>query len=431
MATSSTRTIRQRAMGCNDEENLNGKGGISGGGGSRSSSNNDDDGGSNNRFNKLRSYLKMRTARIVLATIVVSVGLSYHALKIYLSMSTPLLRATKNLLLKPEEIENRYSASASSSSSITSSSAAAVRITKEDGKKFLSDLHDALSEERLQQIASENREKYANAKPFPHIALDGLFPKELLLQVSNEIPEVDIEKGGPCLDKRKCFHSPTESLKSFVDDEHDMGIYTILFFNEFLRSEKWGRFLDSLTGIQGVYADPIYFGSGIHSTSSGGSLDVHSDFNLHPWGGDRRVNTFVYLNDDPWPEEYGGHLELWNREMTKCEQRILPTFGRYVVFSTTDFSYHGHPQPLTTPSNRSRKSLAMYYYTNGRPNEECINNHCCNDQRFCGHGTLWQQPKGCDVCQHGTCKAYPEDEAPIWVNNIVGSGGYSSPAVTV
>jgi hypothetical protein len=46
-----------------------------------------------------------------------------------------------------------------------------------------------------------------------------------------------------------------------------------------------------------------------------------------------------------------------------------------VVFSTTDFAYHGHPEPLTCPEGWSRKSLAMYYYTNGRPKEEMSPEH--------------------------------------------------------
>jgi hypothetical protein len=40
------------------------------------------------------------------------------------------------------------------------------------------------------------------------------------------------------------------------------------------------------------------------------------------------------------------------------------------LFSTTSESYHGHPNPLTCPPDRTRKSLALYYYTNGRPEEE-------------------------------------------------------------
>jgi hypothetical protein len=52
-----------------------------------------------------------------------------------------------------------------------------------------------------------------------------------------------------------------------------------------------------------------------------------------------------------------------------------------VVFSTTDDSYHGHPDPLTCPEGRSRRSIAMYYYTVGRPREE----------QSAAHQTLFKQ----------------------------------------
>ena len=61
--------------------------------------------------------------------------------------------------------------------------------------------------------------------------------------------------------------------------------------------------------------------------------------------------------------------------MQKCVQRVLPVFNRCVVFSTTETSYHGHPDPLTCPDNRARRSLATYYYTNGRPERELADQH--------------------------------------------------------
>jgi hypothetical protein len=46
-----------------------------------------------------------------------------------------------------------------------------------------------------------------------------------------------------------------------------------------------------------------------------------------------------------------------------------------VVFATTDFSYHGHPSPLNCPEDRTRRSVAMYYYTAGRPASEVGPDH--------------------------------------------------------
>src|SRR5690606_35271386 len=76
-----------------------------------------------------------------------------------------------------------------------------------------------------------------------------------------------------------------------------------------------------------------------------------------------------------WPESYGGHLELWDRNMTAAARKIAPLFNRLVVFATTDFTFHGHPDPLRCPRERARRSLALYYYSNGRPAEEVTKDH--------------------------------------------------------
>jgi hypothetical protein len=82
----------------------------------------------------------------------------------------------------------------------------------------------------------------------------------------------------------------------------------------------------------------------------------------------------VYLNKE-WQEEYGGHLQLWDREMRLCQAKVLPVFNRVMIFGTTDFTYHGHPDPLQCPDGITRKSLALYYFSNGRPAQEITGEH--------------------------------------------------------
>jgi Rps23 Pro-64 3,4-dihydroxylase Tpa1-like proline 4-hydroxylase len=130
------------------------------------------------------------------------------------------------------------------------------------------------------------------------------------------------------------------------------------------------QFLEKLTGIEGLIPDPYFGGAGPHQIEPGGFLKIHADFNWHPLLKlDRRLNLIVYLNRD-WREEYGGHIELWDRGMTRAEQKVLPVWNRTIVFNTTDFSYHGHPTPLACPAGMTRKSVSFYYYSNGRPAEE-------------------------------------------------------------
>jgi hypothetical protein len=121
--------------------------------------------------------------------------------------------------------------------------------------------------------------------------------------------------------------------------------------------------------------DPRFDGGGLHQIVRGGKLGIHSDFNKHEaYGLDRRLNLLLYLNKN-WREEYGGHLQLWDRNMTKCEAKISPHFNRMMIFGTTDFTYHGHPDALQCPEGMTRKSLALYYFTNGRPAEEVSGDH--------------------------------------------------------
>jgi hypothetical protein len=56
--------------------------------------------------------------------------------------------------------------------------------------------------------------------------------------------------------------------------------------------------------------------------------------------------------------------------MTHAAARIFPIFNRCVIFAATDYTYHGHPEPLAFPPGRTRRSLALHYYTNGRPEQE-------------------------------------------------------------
>ena len=90
---------------------------------------------------------------------------------------------------------------------------------------------------------------------------------------------------------------------------------------------------------------------------------MHSDFNVHPTLNlTRQLNMLVYLNEN-WDESWGGNLELWNRDMTNAEVSISPRMGNVAIFTCSDISFHGLPDPLTCPSDRFRRSLAFYYFT--------------------------------------------------------------------
>jgi hypothetical protein len=199
------------------------------------------------------------------------------------------------------------------------------------------------------------RAQYQKNDPFPHIAVDQFLNQEILDRALIEFPSPKsddwihyVHFNERKLGKNKLSTFPPV-LKRIVES---------------LNSDDFVKFLADLTGFQGLQADPMLEGGGLHQSSRNGFLNIHADFTSHPhhrnWR--RRVNVLIYLNKD-WKDEYGGHLELWDRKMTHCVQKIAPMFNRCVIFNTDSDAFHGHPNPLQCPETMTRKSIALYYFT--------------------------------------------------------------------
>ena len=219
--------------------------------------------------------------------------------------------------------------------------------------------------ERMTALAAEHKETYRSNKPFPHIVIDNFLndPDEL----SEVFPKTDTfgfyEYKSPfenklAYDKISAFPEPIAN--ALIE----------LSRPEFL------LFLEELTGIEGLIPDPYFRGGGVHQSKRGGKLDVHIDFNIHPkLKLERRLNVIIYLTKD-WQEKWHGDLQLWEGHkengkhvLTQLHHKIYPIFNRLFIFSTSETSYHGHPDPLDCPEDVTRNSLALYFYTKDRPGE--------------------------------------------------------------
>jgi len=228
---------------------------------------------------------------------------------------------------------------------------------------------------KLDRLAAEHRESYRSADPFPHTVIDDFARPEVLERVLEEFPD----SSHPHWDHM----NDVDQNKFACNDTRLLGTNTRRLIDT-LNGRDMINFLSEVTGIEGLVADPHLAGGGLHEIRRGGMLRVHADFNYHEEIRlDRRINLLLYLNQD-WKSEYGGQLELWDTQMKQPVKKVDPVFNRCVIFNTTDDSYHGHPDPLRCPEDRSRRSIAMYYYTNGRPKDEVSE----------GHGTLFQKRPG-------------------------------------
>lgn len=200
--------------------------------------------------------------------------------------------------------------------------------------------------------------RYRGAQPYPHAVFDNFLDPAEARRLVAEFPPVatDTWTNYTHVNERKFGRSDRASfppaIGSAVDD-----------FN----APPFVDWLVRLTGIHGLRADPSLEGGGLHQTRRGGHLNIHADFTGHPhhptWR--RRVNVLLYLNDG-WQEEWGGGLELWSRDMQSCVERIAPLFNRALIFNTDADSYHGLPDPLGCPDTVTRKSLALYYFSEER-----------------------------------------------------------------
>jgi Rps23 Pro-64 3,4-dihydroxylase Tpa1-like proline 4-hydroxylase len=219
---------------------------------------------------------------------------------------------------------------------------------------------------QLARLAADKAAEYQTNAPFPNIYFDNFLPEAVATAALRDFPEPRQLRWTEFADKdqAKLAFDVVEKLPTTIRD--------VLYF---LNSRPMLEFLEKLTGIGGLISDPYYTGGGLHQIKRGGYLEVHADFNRHTkLSLDRRLNVLIYLNTD-WNEDYGGHFELWNKEMTAPVRKILPLFNRCAIFSTTSTSYHGHPTPLSCPAGRTRKSIATYYYSNGRPEAEVQDTH--------------------------------------------------------
>lgn len=206
------------------------------------------------------------------------------------------------------------------------------------------------------------------ANPFPHVLIDDFLDPEFACAVLRCWPSyADAARVG------REFRSINERNKVQVTDSKFFPP-PLQALNEALASPVFIRNVSSVFAIPDLIADPELIGGGLHQTGPRGRLDVHVDFNyieerqLH-----RRLNILIYFNDG-WAADWGGALELWNRDVSQCVQSFRPSFNRCVIFETSEISYHGVTE-VTCPRDVVRRSFAGYYYTQAAPPHWTGNSH--------------------------------------------------------
>ena len=190
---------------------------------------------------------------------------------------------------------------------------------------------------RLSALAARYREN----QPCPHILLKDFLAPATALAMAAQFPQPPAMPG-------RNTNTPTKtswewrSASSFPP--------ALAAVTDELNSPEFVAWISELTGIPNLMSDPMLEGGGLHQSGPGGYLNVHTDFSMHHFHTNwrRRVNLILYLNPG-WREEWGGALELWEQNMTRCAAKYSPLLNHALIFTTDERSLHGFPDPLTCP----------------------------------------------------------------------------------
>lgn len=221
---------------------------------------------------------------------------------------------------------------------------------------------------REQSLASG----FQQARPFRHIMIDDFFTPDFCRRLCEQFPA--FEERYALNENKIVGHKATrEKVKSLGEAYVDA--------DSLIQAPEFLAMVGRITGIDDLQYDPFYFGGGTHENLEGQDLDAHIDFNYHPVSNQhRRLNLIVYLNPE-WDDSWGGSLQMHRDPYLEPAHdeivTLTPLMNRCVIFETNEKSWHGFER-ITLPDDHkdlSRKSFAVYFYTDLRPAEELADEH--------------------------------------------------------
>jgi len=200
---------------------------------------------------------------------------------------------------------------------------------------------------------AELNNTFINAEPFENIIIPNFLSQEYAEKIFKEFP-TDIESGSWYK-----YNNPIE--KKFANDKINTMPRCIKKLFNLLSCKEVIDKVHLLSGIDKLDYDPYLHGAGIHIHPTGGKLDMHLDYEKHPFlNKERRLNIILYMSKD-WKEEWNGETQLWDKDLSKCIIKSPVVFNTALIFKTNETSWHGLPEEIVCPENEFRKSVAYYY----------------------------------------------------------------------
>ena len=232
----------------------------------------------------------------------------------------------------------------------------------------------AFDREALVRRGKAQQRAYADARPYPHVVIDGLLGEARSSAIAAAFPapshpgwkrrDYPEQAGRLGQLQRTGFEDVAPELRGLLAELNGMAFLELL---------------GALAGRRDLIPDPHFTGGGPLATLPGGHLALHTDFNRDSARHLQRAMTALYYVPRTWEAAWGGDLELWDRDRTRCEVRIAPVRDRLVVMDYGEDHWHGHPSPLACPEGQFRAAVTAHYFV-ARPSP-------ADDAR--AHGAIW------------------------------------------
>jgi Rps23 Pro-64 3,4-dihydroxylase Tpa1-like proline 4-hydroxylase len=232
----------------------------------------------------------------------------------------------------------------------------------------MTNFFDVFNEKTFSNAKKLNR-NFLDAKPFKHVYILDFFNPEFAEQLHAHFPSNRgfIGESG----------TPERSSISFNHSKKDE-VYSKL--NDAVGDPRYIEFLQTVSSIDDLLFDHTHSEFEVKQSLSGEEMEPHIDCNYHfDLEHHRRLNLIAYLNKN-WTSEMGGNIELHSNPLDWWKNEVveyLAGFNVAVMFETGEATWHGFKKILIpeTHQEKSRKSLAHYFYTKNRPSQEIAPRH--------------------------------------------------------
>lgn len=206
----------------------------------------------------------------------------------------------------------------------------------------------------------ELQTQYRSHPDYSLLTIDNFIPRDLVALMAKELDDIPLEECKHFTRAGSCMYEFNNVDRTPVQDAVIHALHSSTFI-------KW---LQEVTDTVDLIPDPHLVGAGYMKSFTGDSLKVHSDFNwneelrLH-----RMLSVVIYLNEE-WEEDWGGQLQFYDTKRKKVHTKVPVGAGNCVIWNYNNFAFHGYPDPMTCPKDKSRKGIRLFYYVSNAKHDD-------------------------------------------------------------